>query len=197
LTDGVIEMVLQDCYEIAVEVVKQKVIPLIEAWGLKTVPEGYPREGLSNWCIANQEGTRHLGLGVEKHDTFIELSANSRRLYIYPEEAQSEEELKEKVWKFFRRSLEHFVTLLVWQHIPVYWQRKGRRLFMRRKSILLDLTFTLGKKTWKWEIEQVIYPEKGWGYPQLRKLGVVRRPIHEDPVPVGAAIIRHEGLTYL
>jgi hypothetical protein len=197
LTDGVIKMVLQDCYEIAVEVVKQKVIPLIETWGLKTVPEGYPREGLSNWCIANREGTRHLGLGVEKHDTFIELFANSRRLYIYPEEVRSDEELREKAWKFFRRSLEHFVALLVWQHIPVHWQRKGRRLFMRRKSILLDLTFTIGKKTWKWEIEQVIYPEKGWGYPQLRKLGVVRRPIHEDPVMAGAAIVEHEGLAYL
>jgi hypothetical protein len=68
---------------------------------------------------------------------------------------------------------------------------------MRRKSILLDLTFTIGKKTWKWEIEQVIYPEKGWGYPQLRKLGVVRRPIYEDPVMAGAAIVEHEGLAYL
>lgn len=179
------------------EVVKQKVVPLIHEWGLRLAREGYPDENLYFCCIGNQEGTRHLGLGIEKHSDFIELSANSRRLYIYPEEVRSEEELREKVWKFFRRSLEHFVTLLVWQHIPTYWQRKGRRLFVRRPSTLLDLTFTLGKRTWKWEIEQVIYPDRGWGYPEIRKLGVVRCPIHDDPVSAGVAIIKYKGLIYL
>ncbi len=186
-------MVLQDCYEIAVEVVKQKTVPLVEAWGLKIVH--YLRDGIPNWRVSNQEDTRHLVLGIEKHDAFVELSANSRRLYIYPEEVRSEEGLKEKVWKFFRRSLEHFVTLLVWQHTPVYWQRKGRRLFRRRKSELLDLTFSLGKRSWKWEIVQVIYPDRG--YAQMRKLGTVRCPAHQDPVAAGVVIIRAEGLAYL
>lgn len=190
-------MVLQDCYEIVMETVRQKVIPLVKLWGLKVVKEGFHNENTYLWCIGNPEGTRHLTLRVERHNTFMELHANSRRLYIYPEEIQSEEKLKERVWKFFRRSLEHFVTELVWLHIPVCWQRRGRRLFKRRLSTLLDLTFTLGKRTWKWEIELVTYPEKGWGYREVQRLGVVRRPIHEDPVAAGMSIISVEGLAYL
>jgi hypothetical protein len=191
---GVIKMVLQDCCEIVMEIVKQKVIPLINSWGLKVVKEGFHDE-IYLWRIGNPEGTRHLTLGIKRRNTFMELHANSRRLYIYPEEIQSEEELKERAWKFFRRSLEYFVTEIVWLHIPVRWRRKGRRLFKRHLSTLLDLTFTLGKRTWKWEIEQVIYPDKG--YPELRKLGVVRCPAHQDPVAAGLSIISVEGLAYL
>jgi hypothetical protein len=188
-------MEIQDCCEIVMEIVRQKVIPLIKLWGLKVAKEGFHDENVYLWCIGNPEGTRHLTLQVERHNTFMEVHANSRRLHIYPEEIQSEEELKERAWKFFRRSLEYFVTELVWLHIPVCWRRKGRRLFKRRPSMLLYLTFTLGKRVWKWEIEQIVYPDRG--YPELRKLGVVRCPAHQDPVAAGVSIINAEGLAYL
>jgi hypothetical protein len=188
-------MVLQDCYEIATEVIRQKVIPLVQSWGLKVVEEGFKKEGLYLWRITNAENNRHLTVGVEKHNTFLELHGNSRRLSVYPEEVQTEEEMREKAWKFFRRSLEYFVTELVWMRTPRQWKRKGRRLFRCRPSTLLDLTFTLGKRFWKWEIKQVIYPDKG--YAELQKLGVVRCPVHQDPVAAGVGVISVEGLAYL
>jgi hypothetical protein len=190
-------MVLQDCYEIATEVIRQKVIPLVQSWGLRVVEGGFKKEGglLYSWRITDAEDDRYLTVEVEKYNTFIRLRGNSRRLSIYPEEVQTEEEMRERAWNFFRRSLEYFVTELVWVRTPHYWKRKGRRLFRRRPSTLLDLTFTLGKRFWKWEIEQVIYPNRG--YAELQRLGVVRCPAHQDPVAAGVGIISVEGLAYL
>jgi hypothetical protein len=190
---GVIKMVLQDCYEVSVEVLKQKFVPLMQSWGLKVAEE---ESGWGYICrLSNPENNRHLSLAVERRPGFILLHGKTGKLGIYPESILTEEGLRERVWKFFRRSMEHFVTELVWLHAPRYWQRKGRRIFRRRKSELLDLTFSLGKRIWKWEIEQVIYPDIG--YPELRKLGIVRCPAHQDPVAAGLGIISAEGLIYL
>jgi hypothetical protein len=189
-------MVLQDCCEIALEVIGQKVIPLVQSWGLKVVEEGSKKEeGLYLWRITNAENNRHLTVGVEKHNTSILLHGNNRRLEICPLEVQSEKKLRERAWKFFRRSLEYFVTELVWMRTPRYWRRKGRRLFRLRPSTLFDLTFTLGERGWKWEIILVTYPDRG--YAEVRKLGVIRCPAHQDPVAAGLRSISAEGLAYL
>jgi hypothetical protein len=186
-------MVLQDCYEISVETFKQKFVPLMQAWGLRLVEWENDRRYVCH--LSNPENNRHLSLAVERFNTFMTLHGKTGSLNVYPEEVRSEKELREKVWKFFRRSIEYFVTELVWLHAPRHWRRKGKHVFKRRKSELIDLTFTLGKRSWKWEIEQVIYPDRG--YAQMQKLGVVRCPAHHDPVAAGLGIISTEGLIYL
>jgi hypothetical protein len=193
----VMEMVLQDCYKISVDTFKQKFIPLMQAWGWKVAEEEDDRSYICR--LSNPEGNHDLSLEIERLNTFIILHSETGMRSIYPEIIPSKEELKEKVWKFFRCSIERFVTELVWLHAPRDWQKRRRRLFRRRGTEILALTFSLGKRTWKWEVVQVIYPVRRhyWGCPEVRKLGVVRCPAHQDPVAAGLSIISVEGLAYL